>query len=176
MHFSKCFKLTPVYIFLASLGYVMFHARADIIPPERLAPWTGNVGVPGGIPNRTLISTTLTPSGGNDAAAINSAISACPSGQVVKVGPGTFQVGGTIGSFNRRHYKLRGSGNCTTVLRWSGGSVDVISIRGNSNPFPPPSTMYPIISVATWGSNTITLSDTSAFNVNSILRIVWSPI
>jgi hypothetical protein len=53
---------------------------SKIIPDDRLAPWQGNVGVPGGIPTRTTIYRTITPNGGDDAPGINSAISSCPAG------------------------------------------------------------------------------------------------
>jgi hypothetical protein len=46
----------------------------------------------GGIPNRTTICATLNTTGGNDQAAIQAAIDNCPSGQVVQLGVGRFNI------------------------------------------------------------------------------------
>ena len=47
-----------------------------------------------GIPNRTTIYTTLSPSGGDDTSAINTALSNCPPGQVVLLTTGVFRISG----------------------------------------------------------------------------------
>src|SRR6476659_9427377 len=48
--------LARIVCITAALAALLSHpASGDIIPQERLAPWQGNVGVPGGIPNRTTI-------------------------------------------------------------------------------------------------------------------------
>src|SRR6266851_4339860 len=64
----------------------VFVTTLTAIPPERITVW--NPGVPGGIPVRTTVCATISAStygnGTTDAAAaINSALAACPSGQVV---------------------------------------------------------------------------------------------
>src|SRR4051812_39434862 len=79
-------------------------ARTEIIPPERRMQWQGNVGVPGGIPDRTEIfvnvKTTSNPryhcvgdGVTNDAAALQAALRACPPGQVVYVPTSTYRIG-----------------------------------------------------------------------------------
>jgi hypothetical protein len=71
-------------------------------------------GVPGGIPNRTTIYRTLTPS--NTLAEINAAIAACPSGQVVYLSAGTYSLGQiTFGA--RSGVTLRGAGAGKTVIQ-----------------------------------------------------------
>jgi len=55
-------------------------AQQTIVATSRSVDWR-NVGIPGGIPNRTTVCATLNP--GATAAQINSAIASCPSGQVV---------------------------------------------------------------------------------------------
>jgi Predicted solute binding protein len=147
---------------------------AGIIPEDRAAPWLGNVGVPGGIPTRTTIYRTITPSGGDDSAAINGALNSCPAGQVVKLGAGTFRLDSPIATWNKSNYTLRGSGQGVTILKPT-GSVNPIYLRGNL-PWPPWSTPYVITSGATKGSDTITVSDTFAFAVDMPFAIAPNPI
>ena len=63
-----------------------------------------------GIPNRTTIYKTLSPSGGDDTAAIQSALNACPAGQVVLLTTGVFQVKNPGLVFSTTNCTLRGSG------------------------------------------------------------------
>jgi hypothetical protein len=89
-----------------------------IIPDARRIDWTANgattgCGIPGGIPERNTIDTTLSPSGGDDTTAINNALAAAPADSVVKLAAGTFIVGGTIRLRNRN--VLRGSGLSTII-------------------------------------------------------------
>ena len=72
-------------------------AWGDIIPQDRLAPWQGNVGVPGGIPTRTTIWKNIVtdlgadPTGSVDASnIIQGAIETCPAGQVVYLPAGIY--------------------------------------------------------------------------------------
>jgi Domain of unknown function (DUF4082) len=85
-------------------------AMGEIIPPDRLADW-GNAGVPGGIPQRTVIHTTI--NAGASASAVQSALNGAPANTVVKLGPGTFNFGGTRLDFSsvRDGVVLRGSGS-----------------------------------------------------------------
>src|SRR4051812_3172385 len=87
--------------------------------------WTA-VGIPGGIPSRNTICATLNAStfsnGATDAtSAINSAISTCPSGQVVKLSAGTFKILGHVNLVS--NVTLRGSGPKVTILNLLGTSV-----------------------------------------------------
>lgn len=97
-----------------------YPVAADIIPADRKIDWS-QVGVPGGIPNRTKIHKTLTNidnTGTTDVTrAIQSALNACPRDQVVLLPAGTFRISGTIGVPN--HRVLRGSGAGQTVLTTS---------------------------------------------------------
>src|SRR5258708_5161231 len=70
-----------------------------ILAPQRRTQW--NPGIPGGIPSMTTICATINaPTSGNgttDAtAAIQSAISACPPGQVVLLPAGTYATSSTL--------------------------------------------------------------------------------
>src|SRR5262249_10562987 len=77
-----------------------------------------------GLPQRTTVCSTVAP-GGN----VQNAIDSCPSGQVVVLGPGTFDVSSTIQL--KAGVVLRGSGSQgaptgTTVVKSGGGSVIAI--------------------------------------------------
>jgi len=150
-------------------------APTQIIPGERLAPWQGNIGVPGGIPNRITIFKTLSPSGSDDGPQINQAIKDCPANQVVLLNAGTFQITTGISQWLKQNFTLRGAGQGRTILRYANGTGNVISLRGTS-PWPPPQVPYPVVSGATKGSTVLTLSDTSAFTPNGTVAIVTSPI
>jgi hypothetical protein len=142
-------------------------APTVIFPPERMAQWKGNVGVPGGIPNRTTIFKTLTPSGGDDAAQIQTAVLTCPADQVVMLAAGTFRLVTSVAWNNKNNVTLRGAGQGRTILKTEGG---IIHVRG-IEPWPPPTDWQPITAGATKGSNTITIADTTAYAVDMIFDI-----
>src|SRR5262249_38247005 len=74
-------------------------------------------GVGGGIPTRTTICSTLNP--GATAAQINSAIAACPNGQVVFLNAGTYNLTSGILFDNKSNVTLRGAGADQTFLLFS---------------------------------------------------------
>lgn len=102
-------------------------AWAEIIPASRRITWQDAVGVTGGIPTRTTIHATLTPTGGSDSAQIQAALDACPADQVVKLSVGTFIVDAQVSIRNR------------TVLRGAGtglyGAQQTIISAPNGTPF-----------------------------------------
>ena len=51
---------------LLSATFFATSALAQIVPPDRLTAWQGNVGVPGGIPVRTTIYRNLVTDSGAD--------------------------------------------------------------------------------------------------------------
>ncbi len=64
-----------------------------IVPPDRLTLWNPGLNSVGGIPSAGwLICATLSPSGGDDAPAIQNALSSCGTNKVVKLNPGTFKL------------------------------------------------------------------------------------
>ena len=93
-------------------------AIAGIIDPSRSIDWT-QVGVLGGIPNRTTICATLNP--GATATQITEAISACPSEQVVFLSAGTYNLSGGIVFNNKSNVTLRGAGPNQTFLIFTAG-------------------------------------------------------
>ena len=64
-----------------------------------------------GIPNRTTIYKTLSPSGKDDTAAIQTALNNCPPGQVVLLTTGVFQVNNPGVAVENTSCTLRGSGS-----------------------------------------------------------------
>jgi hypothetical protein len=130
-------------------------------PASRVIDWSA-AGVIGGISTRTTIYKTLQASsygnGSSDASgAINSALSSCPSGQVVLLGSGTFQVANAI--HIPSNVTLRGSGPQSTILNMTGKGMGILmggntpqygSISGSSS--------VPISSGYTKGSSSIALS------------------
>lgn len=99
----------------------------DFLPADRLTVWNPGLNAIGGVPSRTTVCQTLSPSGGDDTAAINGALSACPANQVVLLGTGTFTVNGTI--YVGSNKVLRGSGTGSTILNGpdntSGGPIGI---------------------------------------------------
>src|ERR1700724_2055094 len=64
----------------------------NLLSADRMAAWNPGLMSEGGIPIRTTIYKTLSPSGGDDSAAIQAALNSAPAGQVVMLNPGTFIV------------------------------------------------------------------------------------
>ena len=131
------------------------------IPSVRTYDWGSYAGIPGGIPNRTTIHATL--SAGATTAQVNSAIQACPSGQVVLLGAGTFSLGNI--TFNGKSgVTLRGSGpgvtnvNLSSSCRTEGG--DYTDGSGSV-----------ISSGYTKGSMSITVASGAAFSVGDVICI-----
>lgn len=82
-----------IWLFVFLFAITSTHA-ADVIAFDRLGRWTNNAGLRGGIPGVTTVSTTLTASGGDDTAAVSSALSGASSNEVVKLNAGTFNLNG----------------------------------------------------------------------------------
>ncbi len=83
----------------------------DVLPPDRRTTW--NPGVTyggGGIPDRTEVCETLSPSGGDDTSAIQNALDSCSAGGVVQLTEGTFEIYGDGLGFRTSEVTLRGSG------------------------------------------------------------------
>src|SRR5262245_56448040 len=158
-------------------------AAARIIPDSRTALWQGNVGVPGGIPNRTKIYKNIVthlgadPTGVKDCAPIiQSAINSCPAGQVVYIPAGTFRLNSRVYLAAKQNFTLRGAGQGMTIIKAYNNGYFLFG----SQQWPPPNTYIPITAGATKGSNTITVADTSGFivdqpmNITTTVMPVWA--
>lgn len=148
-----------------------------VLNPSRAIDWS-KAGVTGGITNRTTVCSTL--SAGATAAQINSAISACPGGQVVKLNAGTYTLGGGISL--KSNVTLRGAGANQTFLNITGGTpcllgnTCAIAVTGGGTyqgspdneppPFSTPSSQRRIW-VGTNGVNGVYTKGATTINLNS---------
>jgi hypothetical protein len=148
------------------------HAQtwSGVLAPSRAIDWS-NAGVVGGIPNRTMICTTLTSSA--TSAQINSAIASCSSsgGGVVLLGAGTYS--SATGGFSingASNVTVRGAGADQTFLvptsgitikssdnNWKGGPLNLTTWSVPAHP----SGTYP------QGTNQITLATVANLKVGN---------
>jgi hypothetical protein len=104
----------------------------SLLPPDRMAAWNPGMMSVGGIPIRTTIYKTLSPSGGDDSAAIQAALNGAPAGQVVMLSPGTFVVNNLL--LIHRPITLRGSGaGVTRLVKTNGAKPRTSSIVSGTN-------------------------------------------
>src|SRR5262245_41337615 len=108
--------LAKGFLVLAALAALGQNAGAEIIPSSRRAAW--DPGIPGGIPNRTVIFTNMPP--GSSRSALQAALYACPSNQVVQLQAGTYDLSGYL--MIPSYVTLRGMGTNTIINLSSGGN------------------------------------------------------
>src|SRR5262249_25071120 len=129
-------------------GFIFFSQAAigqSIIPSDRNFAWNPGMMSKGGVPNRSTICATLSPTGGDDSAAIQARLDACPAGQVVMLNPGTFVVNNNL--LVHSSITLRGSGPGVTILSKTNGarprtSQAVAGTKGILTPVDPGSYQY----------------------------------
>jgi hypothetical protein len=150
---------------------------ADILPSDRYALWAGNVGVFGGIPDSSAMTiyTNITDTNFT-AALINSHIAACPSNQIVKLGPGTWT--NLTDNINMKNgVVLKGSGRDLTILKpnhsayggiiYMGTSSYIYQVMANNN--------YNSGASVNWtagytkGSSNLTVSSTTGLSIGQIV-------
>jgi hypothetical protein len=169
----------------------------SLLPVDRMAAWNPGLMSEGGIPNRTTIYKTLSPSGADDSAEIQAALNSAPAGQVVMLSPGTFVVNGLL--MIQRPITLRGSGaGVTTLVKPNGAKSRTSAVVSGSNgilvPVDPGSYGYdhrPIIIVgpSRWnngpdstasqsltvdgaqGSNSVTVANSMDFKVGTFVLL-----
>jgi PKD repeat protein len=121
-------------------------APAGVVPAQRTGQWVAgtHVGVEGGIPNSSNMVVYTTIAVGASASTINSAISACPSNQVVQLSAGTYSISSVI-NLSTSGVVLRGAGRTNTILNFSGsagiqcvganiwGVADTGTVNGSAN-------------------------------------------
>lgn len=142
---------------------------AQLIPQDRRIIWEGNVGVEGGIPERTTIYTTLDAStcgnGANDASsAIQTSLDNCPNDQVVYLSAGTYRLSSTVRLGSQ--VTLRGTGQDQTILLADDISVAVMIGREYRSP-----SAIDIVSGYTKGSTQLVLADAGSLLVGKYIRI-----
>jgi hypothetical protein len=132
----------------------------------------------GGIPNRTTIYKTLTPSGSDDSAAIQAAVNACPNGQVVMLAAGTFIVNNFV--LINKPITLRGAGAGQTIVKKTNGATMLSYNPPDSQPFVimgpnrwpwPDNTSQNLSADGVKGSTSITMASTTGFSVGQIVLL-----
>ena len=145
---------------------------AAIIPANRITTWQGIVGVEGGIPNSSNMTVYTTIPAGASAATINSAISACPSNQVVQLSTGTYNLSSAI-IFYGNGVVLRGAGMTNTIIKSTASDPGGIEMLG-----PEPNTPFDVWTATvvvnctggySQGSSNLTVSSTSGLSVGSVV-------
>jgi len=154
-------------------------STAAIIATDRRTTWNPGLNAVGGIPNRTTIYRTLSPSGGDDTGAIQAALNGCPADQVVKLNAGTFNINGNGLSFRTSDCTLRGSGTGTPGS--GAGGTRLIKADRATNPsyailyvgYDPSqfSSSINLASDAVKGSNSVTLVSNPGIQVGEIVLI-----
>jgi hypothetical protein len=147
-------------------------AQQSIVGSNRTVDWS-TAGIPGGVPIRTAHCAVLNP--GATAAQINAAIAACPSGQVVYLNAGTYNLSAGILFNDKSNVTLRGAGADLTLLVFTGGDncggggANVCFINSDANWTLDPGNTANWVEGYAKGSATLTLSSTSNLQVGSIL-------
>jgi Pectate lyase superfamily protein/Right handed beta helix region len=131
----KFLSMALVFMFstATSLSGESIASSQEIIPADRRIDWS-YAGIPGGIPQRTIIceviNSALYGNGTTDATvAIQLALENCPDGQVVYLPAGVYMISDTIhlDDFDT----LRGAGPGITILKHSGGYLrSMVDMRG----------------------------------------------
>jgi hypothetical protein len=80
------------------------------LPPSRTVAWTPGLNAVGGIPARTSVYKTISPSGGDDTARIQAALGSCPKDGVVQLTAGVFHLDGPPLLMENSYCVLRGAG------------------------------------------------------------------
>ncbi len=146
-------RSTTFTMLVALIGFASVAGATYSLPASRSVTWQGNVGVKGDIPSRATIYKTLSPTGGDDTSAIKTAIANCPTGQVVKLDAGTFNVSSAITV--KSGITLRGSGMGKTIIKGKAGTTGTYLVGMKSSSYSL-STSIALSSGLTKGSTTIT--------------------
>jgi hypothetical protein len=147
---------------------------SGLLDSSRAIDWT-RAGIPSGIPHRTTRCGSVISAYTGTAATINNAINACPPGQYVELGAGTFNLSTGIGFHGKSNVTLRGAGAKQTIINFTRGSnctgltanvcFDATVDNWEGNPQ----------NLKTWsagfskGTTKITLGNTTNLNVGDLL-------
>ena len=155
---------------------------SDIIPPDRLASWIPGVtvGVPGGIPTdrNHLLDVTKDPYNADNTGAadtqpaIMKAIADAKEKEVVYLPAGTYRVDSGIRLVSKSNITIRGAGESTVIeAHLATGWVISVEGSGSSGFWNAQAKGIAITDGMARGSATLTVEDTSPFNVGQIIEI-----
>ncbi len=140
-----------------------------VIAPDRLTIWNPGLNAVGGIPSRTTVYKTLSPSGGDDTTAIQSALDSCPANQVVQLNAGNFNISGQGLQMTRSNVVLRGSGPTSTfLLKKAGSSYPVVSMGIQFYNYTAP---VALTADSAKGATTLTLASNPGYKVGEIVVV-----
>lgn len=91
----------------------------SVVPDIARTVWAPGVR---GIPARSAVCATLAPAEGDRSAALQTAVSSCPMGQIVQLAAGTYQINSMVTI--SRGITVRGAGPGTTRLVKTNGAID----------------------------------------------------
>lgn len=165
---SKWIAAALLILLLSLLGGR--NAGAEILSADRRINW--DPGVTGGVPARTTIFANVKNAPYNavgdgvhdDTAAIQSAINACPEGQVVYLPAGTYHTTNQI-SINKG-VVLRGDGPALTKIKNTSSSFSIISIGGGGT-----GSVIDAVSGYTKNSTSMTVSNATGLSANDYIVI-----
>jgi hypothetical protein len=171
---NKSSKSIFIYLLTGLLLISFDTSRSQIIPSDLLYNWEGNVGVPGGIPNRTIIGAIVDSSvygnGIVDASsAIAEAIDQCPEGQVVYIPSGTYRLDNRVYRAYANNITIRGAGIGNTILK-AGSNISQVLLLGTAD-WPRPTSGIAISGGANSGSTVLTVSNSSSIIVGNLVRV-----
>lgn len=164
-----CTVLVAAFLLVAGLR------GAEYSVPSARLPATGTwqaAGIPGGIPVRTTVYTTINTTGDSTdrTGEIETALAACPNGQVVLLGAGTFRCDGTIDIPWTKQVTLRGSvdsnGVPTTIIDTR--ATNGIATTGFQ--FTSGNTTATVASLSK-GATSITVASTASFNNGELIQV-----
>ena len=166
--FSVACVVAAICLYLPTSSHAQLWS--GIIDQSRATDWS-QAGIPAGIPTRTTLCATL--NSGATAAQINSAIAACPSGQVVFLNAGTYNLSGAI-TIARSNVTLRGAGPDQTKLVFSSGSgcgntTSVVCVRGSGQWSGAPDNLTAWTANYAQGTTVITLGSVANLSVGQVL-------
>ncbi len=163
-----------IYLTLVLCSFANSSAFADLIPGERLINWTSNVGVEGGIPNRTTeVDCTAPPynaraNGANTQSQIQACLNGISANQVAYLPAGTYTLNNTLSIPSNK--TLRGASPASTILsypqsltnnvQFNGGYTDVDVVTG-----------IDILSGLSKDSTWLTLANVSGLATDDIIYI-----
>jgi len=140
-----------------------------VLPPERRTLWNPGLNAVGGIPQRTTIYRTLSPSGGDDTAAIQAALDACPNNQVVQLSAGTFRISDPGLEITRSNITLRGAGaDRTRLVQRAGAQYPVVIIGQRWYKW---SGQTAFATDGTKGTNTVTLKSNPGLRPGELVHV-----
>jgi hypothetical protein len=150
------------------------------LPSDRTYDWNPGLNSVGGIPSRSSVYKTISPSGGDDTATIQAALNSCPKDGVVQLSAGVFHITGNGLVIRTSYCTLRGvgpgpgtwaagtpaSGTAGTYLEAPAESNPVISFGGSGT-----GSAINLTSDAVRGSKSVTLASTAGLSVGQLVVV-----